>query len=68
TEIVKIGGAQAIAALALGTESVKPVEKIFGPGNRFVVEAKRQLDKHQFCALKFARFLWKVENKFVSLI
>ena len=43
TEIVKIGGAQAIAALALGTESVKPVEKIFGPGNRFVVEAKRQL-------------------------
>ena len=43
TEIVKIGGAQAIAALAVGTESVKPVEKIFGPGNRFVVEAKRQL-------------------------
>ena len=43
TEIIKIGGAQAIAALALGTESVKPVEKIFGPGNRFVVEAKRQL-------------------------
>ena len=43
TEIVKIGGAQAIAALALGTESVKPVEKIFGPGNRFVVEAKRPL-------------------------
>ncbi|WP_418995443.1 histidinol dehydrogenase, partial [Akkermansia sp.] len=34
TEIVKIGGAQAIAALAVGTESVKPVEKIFGPGNR----------------------------------
>lgn len=43
TEIIKIGGAQAIAALALGTESVRPVEKIFGPGNRFVVEAKRQL-------------------------
>ncbi len=43
TEIVKIGGAQAIAALALGTESLFPVEKIFGPGNSFVVEAKRQL-------------------------
>lgn len=43
TEIIKVGGAQAIAALALGTESVAPVEKIFGPGNKFVVEAKRQL-------------------------
>lgn len=43
TEIYKIGGAQAIAALALGTKTVSPVEKIFGPGNRFVVEAKRQL-------------------------
>ncbi len=43
TEIYRIGGAQAIAALALGTESIVPVQKIFGPGNRFVVEAKRQL-------------------------
>jgi len=43
TEILKIGGAQAIAAMALGTESVTPVDRIFGPGNRFVVEAKRQL-------------------------
>lgn len=43
TEIYKVGGAQAIAALALGTKTVAPVEKIFGPGNRFVVEAKRQL-------------------------
>lgn len=43
TEIIKIGGAQAIAALALGTASIVPVEKVFGPGNRFVVEAKRQL-------------------------
>lgn len=43
TEIYRIGGAQAIAALALGTESIAPVRKIFGPGNRFVVEAKRQL-------------------------
>ncbi len=43
TEIYRIGGAQGIAALALGTESIRPVQKIFGPGNRFVVEAKRQL-------------------------
>lgn len=43
TEILKIGGAQGIAAMALGTSSIAPVEKIFGPGNRFVVEAKRQL-------------------------
>jgi histidinol dehydrogenase len=43
TEIIKVGGAQGIAAMALGTKTVKPVEKIFGPGNVFVVEAKRQL-------------------------
>lgn len=43
TQVIKVGGAQAIAAMALGTETVQPVEKIFGPGNRFVVEAKRQL-------------------------
>lgn len=43
TETIKVGGAQAIAALALGTRSVRPVDRIFGPGNRFVVEAKRQL-------------------------
>ena len=43
TEIIKVGGAQAIAAMALGTTTIKPVEKIFGPGNSFVVEAKRQL-------------------------
>lgn len=43
TEIIKVGGAQAIAALALGTETIAPVEKVFGPGNKFVVEAKRQL-------------------------
>ena len=42
-EIYSIGGAQAIAALALGTESVKPVDLIVGPGNRYVQEAKRQL-------------------------
>jgi len=43
TEVIKIGGAQAIAALAIGTKSIKPVDVIVGPGNRFVVEAKRQL-------------------------
>ncbi len=43
TSAFKIGGAAAIAALALGTESVPRVDKIVGPGNRFVNEAKRQL-------------------------
>jgi histidinol dehydrogenase len=43
TEAIKVGGAQAIAALALGTKSIRPVARIFGPGNTFVVEAKRQL-------------------------
>lgn len=43
TEVIKVGGAHAIAAMALGTKTVTPVEKIFGPGNSFVVEAKRQL-------------------------
>ena len=43
SEIYKAGGAQAIAAMALGTKTIKPVEKLFGPGNAFVIEAKRQL-------------------------
>lgn len=42
-EIYKIGGAQAIAALALGTKSIPKVDKIIGPGNMYVTEAKRQL-------------------------
>lgn len=42
-EVYAMGGAQAIAALALGTESVEPVDVIAGPGNRYVQEAKRQL-------------------------
>ncbi len=42
-EIYKMGGAQAIAALALGTKTVSPVDKIIGPGNVYVTEAKRQL-------------------------
>ncbi|MBB5350549.1 histidinol dehydrogenase [Haloferula luteola] len=43
TEVIKLGGAQAVAAMALGTASIRPVDRIFGPGNKFVVEAKRQL-------------------------
>jgi len=42
-KIYRIGGAQAIAAMALGTESIPKVDKIFGPGNRFVTKAKQQL-------------------------
>lgn len=40
TEIFKVGGAQAVAAMALGTESIPNVYKIFGPGNQYVVAAK----------------------------
>lgn len=43
--IFNVGGAQAIAALALGTESVPKVDKIFGPGNAYVTEAKRQVSQ-----------------------
>ena len=42
-EILVIGGVQAVAAMALGTESVKSVDMLVGPGNMFVAEAKRQL-------------------------
>ncbi len=42
-EIYKVGGAQAIAALAFGTKSIPKVDKIVGPGNMYVTEAKRQL-------------------------
>jgi histidinol dehydrogenase len=41
TEVYKIGGAQSIAAMAYGTESIPKVEKIFGPGNRYVTAAKQ---------------------------
>ncbi len=40
-KIVKSGGAQAVAAMAYGTESISPVDKIFGPGNRYVAAAKQ---------------------------
>lgn len=43
TRIFKCGGAQAVAALAYGTESVPKVDKIVGPGNAYVAEAKRQV-------------------------
>ena len=43
TEIYAIGGAQAIAAMAYGTESIRAVDMVAGPGNRYVAEAKRQV-------------------------
>ncbi len=43
TKILRVGGAQAIAALAFGTETVEKVNKITGPGNEYVAEAKRQV-------------------------
>ncbi len=43
TEIFAIGGVQAVAAMALGTETIAPVDMLVGPGNAYVAEAKRQL-------------------------
>ncbi len=43
TEIYRVGGAQAIAALAYGTETIRPVDKITGPGNAYVASAKKQV-------------------------
>ncbi len=45
TEIYTVGGAQAIAALAYGTETINAVNKVFGPGNKYVTEAKTQLSQ-----------------------
>jgi sulfopropanediol 3-dehydrogenase len=42
-EIYVLGGMQAVGAMALGTETIKPVDMLVGPGNAFVAEAKRQL-------------------------
>ncbi|EKM14440.1 TPA: histidinol dehydrogenase [Vibrio harveyi] len=42
-EVYNVGGAQAVAAMAYGTETVSKVDKIFGPGNAYVTEAKRQV-------------------------
>jgi histidinol dehydrogenase len=46
TEIYRVGGAQAIAGMAFGTATVAPVQKIFGPGNAYVVAAKRLVVGH----------------------
>jgi histidinol dehydrogenase len=46
TEIYQAGGAQAVAAMALGTESIRPVQKIVGPGNVYVTLAKMMLREH----------------------
>jgi histidinol dehydrogenase len=46
TEIYRVGGAQAIAAMAYGTQTIRRVQKIFGPGNAYVVTAKRLLVGH----------------------
>jgi histidinol dehydrogenase len=43
TDIYRVGGAQAVAALAYGTETIKPVDKIVGPGNAYVAAAKREV-------------------------
>lgn len=43
TEVYRVGGAQAVGALAYGTETIKPVDKIVGPGNAYVAAAKRQV-------------------------
>lgn len=45
SEIYQLGGAQAIAAMAFGTETIPSVDKIFGPGNAYVTEAKRQVSQ-----------------------
>ena len=46
SEIYRVGGAQAVAALAYGTETIAPVDRIVGPGNAYVAEAKRQVFGH----------------------
>ncbi|QDH13555.1 histidinol dehydrogenase [Formicincola oecophyllae] len=45
-EVYRVGGAQAVGAMAYGTESMKPVDRIVGPGNAYVAEAKRQVFGH----------------------
>ena len=51
--VARVGGAQAIAALAYGTRSIPRVDKIFGPGNRFVTAAKKLVSAD--CAIDLAR-------------
>ena len=42
-EVYRVGGVQAIGAMTYGTRTMEPVDKIFGPGNAYVMEAKRQV-------------------------
>jgi histidinol dehydrogenase len=51
TRVLKLGGAQAIAALAFGTESIGKCDKIFGPGNSYVTEAKQQVARGGIVAI-----------------
>lgn len=46
TEIYRVGGAQAVGAMAFGTKTIRPVDRIVGPGNAYVAEAKRQVFGH----------------------
>lgn len=46
TEIYRVGGAQAVGAMAYGTQTIRPVDRIVGPGNAYVAEAKRQVFGH----------------------
>lgn len=51
SRVLKLGGAQAIAAMALGTESISKCDKIFGPGNSYVTEAKQQVARSSAVAI-----------------
>jgi histidinol dehydrogenase len=51
SRVLKLGGAQAIAAMALGTETIGKCEKIFGPGNSYVTEAKQQVARSSAVAI-----------------
>jgi len=53
-EVYRVGGAQAIAAMAYGTDSIRPVDVVVGPGNRYVAEAKRQVSGVVGVASSFA--------------
>ncbi|MHB8218877.1 MAG: histidinol dehydrogenase [Acidimicrobiales bacterium] len=53
-EVYRVGGAQAIAAMAYGTASIRPVDVVVGPGNRYVAEAKRQVSGTVGVASSFA--------------
>ena len=51
SRVLKLGGAQAIAAMALGTQSIRACDKIFGPGNSYVTEAKQQVARSGIVAI-----------------